>query len=140
MMERLYEIKNMKYECVYSPEVVERMRELVEIDYPAEDCLDFIDNYGEQEFLDYYDLFVDFESDCKNVNTQVLIDYYSGFSFLDLEYYGEFPTQQSFIQMYYELERLPDIIIIDWEETIKYVKQLFDFVPSNKNSFYIFGK
>lgn len=139
-MERLYEIKNMKYECVYSPEVVERMRELVEIDYPAEDCLDFIDKYGEQEFLDYYDLFVDFEKDCKNVNTQVLIDYYSGFSFLDLEYYGEFPTQQSFIQMYYELERLPDIIIIDWEETIKYVKQLFDFVPSNKNSFYIFGK
>jgi hypothetical protein len=141
MMERMYEIKNMKYESVYSPEVVERMKELSEIDYPIDDCLDFIDKYGEEEFLEYYDLLVDFEHDFRNVETQVLIDYYSGFSFLDLEYYGEFPSEKAFIEMYYpELDGLPAVLIIDWESTIRYVQELFDFVPSGKNAFHIFGK
>jgi len=139
---RMYEIVNMKYECVYSPEVVERLKELVEIDYPAEECLDFIDKYGEKDFLEYYDYFVDFESDFKYVNTQLLIDYYSGFSFLYLDFYGEYKTKESFIETYYLLENLPPVISIDWEKTFNYVKELFDFIPSGKdqNSFYIFGK
>lgn len=137
---RMFEICDMKYECVYSPESVERLKELVEADYCAEDCLDFIDKYGEQDFLEYYDLFIDFQEDVRYVNTQILIDYYSGFSFLDLEFYGEYKTQESFIERYYELDTLPPVIIIDWEKTFGYIKELFDFIPTDNNSFYIFGK
>lgn len=141
MIERMYEIKNMTYECVYSPQVVERIKELVETDYPVENCLDFIDSYGEQDFFNYYDLFVDFELDFKSIDTGVLIDFYSGFSFLDLEFMGEYSDEKSFIRKYYnELDILPPVISIDWEETIQQVKKFFDFVPSKKQTFYIFCK
>jgi hypothetical protein len=140
MIERMYEIKNMKYECVYSLEVVERIQELAESDYSVDDCLDFIDKYGEEEFFQYYDLLVDFEEDCKNVDTSILIDYYSGFSFLDQEYYGEYPCEQSFIEKYYEVEDFPSVVTIDWDKTINQVKQLFDFIPTGKQSLYVFGK
>jgi hypothetical protein len=137
----MIETHNMHYEMIYSPDVVERLKELVEADYSAKDCLDFIDNYGEEDFLEYYDILVEFESDHKSVNIQTLINYYSNFSFLDLEFMGEYPSERSFIEYYYcEIDRLSPLIIIDWQETISRVKKLFDFVPTNSGFFYIFAK
>jgi hypothetical protein len=67
-----------------------------------------------------------------------LIEYYSGFSFLDLEFYGEYKTERDFIEQYYEINLAP-VIIIDWDQTINQVKKLFDFIPSTSKTFYIFG-
>ena len=137
-MNRMFEIKNLKYECVYSPIIVKRIKELMEIDYPVDDCLDFVDLYGEKDFLDYYDLFVDFQHEYRKINVNTLIEYYSGFSFLDLEFYGEYKTERDFIEQYYEINLAP-VIIIDWDQTINQVKKLFDFIPSTSKTFYIFG-
>lgn len=128
----------MNYEQIFSPKVLEKIQELSDIDVSVEECLEFIDRFGEQDFLEYYESYVDFESDFKFVNIQTLIDFYSGLSFLDLEFCGEFLSQKHFIEMYYNIY-LSSVISIDWGQTILNVSKVFDFIPY-ENSFYIFSK
>lgn len=137
-MNEIYEIKNMKYEMVYSPEVVEEIKEWVSIDHSAEDCLDFVDRYGEEAFLEHYEAYVDFDQDYPTIDLDILFDYYSGFDYLYLSFYGEYSSIQAFIEHYYiELDALPPIIMIDWEQTISQVEKLFDFIPTKKNTIYV---
>lgn len=128
----------MNYEQIFSPKVVEKIQELSDIDVSVEECLEFIDRFGEQDFLEYYESYVDFESDFKFVNIQTLIDFYSGLSFLDLEFYGEFPSQKHFIEMYYNIYLSP-VISVDWDQTVLNASKFFDFIPY-KDGFYIFNK
>lgn len=128
----------MNYEQIFSPKVVEKIQELSDTDVSVEECLEFIDRFGEQDFLEYYESYVDFESDFKFVNIQTLIDFYSGLSFLDLEFHGEFPSQKHFIEMYYNIY-LSSVISVDWDQTILNVSKFFDFIPY-KDGFYIFNK
>lgn len=138
MIDRMYEIKNLKYECVYSPEVVKEIQELVNEDYSPDECLDFIDQYGEEAFLEHYVNFGAFEYENPKIDLEILIEYYSGFDFLYHHFYGEYKTKQAFIEHYYvELDALPPIIMIDWNSTISYVEKIFDFVPTKKNTFYV---
>ena len=132
-------LQMINYEQVFSPQVIEKIQELFDIDVSTEDCLEFIDKFGEDDFLQYYDDYIDFDDEVgKYVNIQTLIDFYSGLSFLDLEFYGRYTSQVDFIEKYYEID-LPPVIIIDWEQTTSYVSKLFDFVPY-KDGYYVFGK
>ena len=132
-------LQMVNYEQVFSPQVIEKIKELFDIDVSTEDCLEFIDRFGQDDFLQYYDDFIDFDNEVgKYVNIETLIDFYSGLSFLDLEFYGKYTSQADFIEKYYELD-LPPVIIIDWEQTTSYVSKLFDFV-SCEDGYYVFGK
>ena len=137
MNNELLQIVN--YEQVFSPQVIEKIQELFDIDVSTEECLEFIDKFGEDDFLQYYDDYIDFDHEVgKYVNIETLIDFYSGLSFLDLEFYGRYTSQVDFIEKYYKLD-LPPVIIIDWEQTTSYVSNLFDFVPCD-DGYYVFGK
>jgi hypothetical protein len=137
MNNELLQIVN--YEQVFSPKVIEKIQELFDIDVSTEEILEFIDKFGEDDFLQYYDDYIDFDHEVgKYVNIEKLIDFYSGLSFLDLEFYGKYTSQVEFIERYYELD-LPPVIIIDWEQTTSYVSKLFDFVPYG-DGYYVFGK
>ena len=103
MNNELLQIVN--YEQVFSPQVIEKIQELFDIDVSTEECLEFIDKFGEDDFLQYYDDYIDFDHEVgKYVNIETLIDFYSGLSFLDLEFYGKYTSQVDFIEKYYKLD------------------------------------
>jgi hypothetical protein len=132
-------LQMVNYEQVFSPQVIEKIQELFDIDVSTEECLEFIDKFGEDDFLQYYDDYIDFDNELgKYVNIETLIDFYSGLSFLDLDFYGKYTSQVDFIEKHYELD-LPPVIIIDWQQTTSYVSKLFDFVPCG-DGYYVFRK
>lgn len=137
MNHELLQIVN--YEQVFPPKVIKKIQELFDIDVSTEEILEFIDRFGEDDFLEYYDDFTDFDREFGGyVDIETLIEFYSGLSFLDLEFYGVYTSQVDFIEKYYEID-LPPVIIINWEETISYVSKLFDLVPCKKG-YAILGK
>jgi hypothetical protein len=138
--ELLYTVnKDLQYEMIFSPQVIQKIEELFDIDVSTEECLEFISKFGEQEFLDHFEDLIDFEYEFKFVNIQTLIDFYSGLSFLDLDFYGQFPSRREFIEMHYCLDDMDSVIIIDWNQTISQVSEIFDFIPSD-DGFYVFCK
>ena len=49
----LYTInKKLQYEAIFSSPVIEKIQELFDIDVSTEECLEFIERFGENEFLD----------------------------------------------------------------------------------------
>jgi hypothetical protein len=63
-------LNGMNYEMLYSQDVIERMHDYNEADYCSDDCLAFIDKYGEADFLQYYD---DYEIVFNNKNQNFLV-------------------------------------------------------------------
>jgi hypothetical protein len=133
-------LQMVNYEQVFSPQVIEKIQELFDIDVSTEECLEFIDKFGEQDFLQYYDKFVEFDHLFgKNVNIDILIDFYSGLSFLDLFFYGKYSSREFFIEEIFG-GGVNEIIAIDWQQTIANASKLYDFIPTPTNEYYIFRK
>jgi hypothetical protein len=141
-MDKFMGLNGMNYETLYSQEVIERMKEYNEADYCSDDCLVFIDKYGEADFLQYYDDYLDFDDLYgSQLDLDELVSYFSGFSFLHTVFYGVYDSPQDFAVKFYKLEELPVFLYIDWDISIDNLKDQYEFVFNNKNqNFLVFGK
>ena len=87
----------------------------------------FIDEYSEEEFQDYYELYVEIgEENCyEAVDAFIKENDVSDLKYFDAAYIGEFPSPERMAEDYFENEtdRLDYRISIDWEETSSYLLQ-----------------
>jgi hypothetical protein len=135
-------LNGMNYETLYSQEVIDRMKEYEEVDYCSDDCLTFIDKFGEEDFLTYYDDYLNFNEIYGHIlDLDELVSYFSGFSFLHTVFYGAFESPQDFVIKHFGLEELPHFLWIDWDITIDNVKDDYEIIFHDHNQkFLVFGK
>ena len=141
-MEKFMGLNGTHYEMLYSPEVIEKIKEYCDIDHDSDSCLEFIDKYGEADFLEYYDDYLDFDQLYgSRIDLDELVSFFSGFSFLYVDFYGDYDSVQDFAIKFYRLEELPEFLYIDWDMSIDCLKDQYEFVFHNKNhKFLVFGK
>lgn len=141
-MDKFIGLNGMNYETLYSQEVIERMHDYNEADYCSDDCLAFIDKYGEADFLQYYDDYLDFDDLYGRIlDLDELVSYFSGFHFLHTVFYGAYESPQDFAIKHYGLEELPQFLWIDWDISIDNLKDVYEIVFHDHNQkFLVFGK
>ena len=141
-MDKFMGLNGTHYEMLYSQEVIERMKDYDDADYCSDDCLVFIDKYGEADFLQYYDDYLDFDDLYgSQLDLDELVSYFSGFSFLHTTFYRVYDSPQDFAVKFYKLQELPVFLYIDWDISIDSLKDQYEFVFNNKNqNFLVFGK
>jgi hypothetical protein len=141
-MDKFIGLNGMNYEMLYSQDVIERMKDYNEADYCSDDCLAFIDKYGEADFLQYYDDYLDFDDLYGRIlDLDELVSYFSGFHFLHTVFYGAYESPQDFAIKHYGLEELPQFLWIDWDISIDNLKDDYEIVFHDHNQkFLVFGK
>jgi hypothetical protein len=141
-MDKFMGLNGTHYEMLYSQEVIERMKDYDDADYCSDDCLAFIDKYGEADFLEYYDDYLDFDELYGHVlDLDELVSYFSGFHFLHIPFYGFYESPQDFAIKYYGIEDLPSFLWIDWDISIDNLKDVYEIVFHDHNQkFLVFGK
>lgn len=133
------EIIQMTYETIFPKEVIELMKDLAEADYSMDDMVEFIQQYGEKEFLENYEFVKCYEFDYK-VNAQVLYDYYSGFDFLDMEFWGSYNSKEHFAKDFCYYDDLSNYLYVDWEKTIENLEKDYDMIETPYNNVIVIRK
>jgi antirestriction protein len=114
------------YKDVLAADTLEKISELCEDDsYALDDVLEFIDQNSEEDFLAYYEDYVDLGE----VHGYEPVDAFLKENGLDdLEsfedaYLGEYNSPADFAEEYLqnEIDRLSYFIVVDWEKTSEYM-------------------
>ena len=130
----------MTYEEIYSQKVVDKINDLAIDGFSPVSSINFIDKFGEDTFLEYYEDLIDFKEENPSIDVNILIEYYSGFDFLDDDFYGEFKSATEFASSFCYVDDISSYIVIDWIDTIQNLKEEFDFIPTKKQTVYIIRK
>ena len=135
MMEQKEAIQ-MSYDKIFPKEVIQLMQDLAEADYSMDDMVEFIEKYGQKEFLENYEFVKAYEYDYK-IDSEVLYDYYSGFDFLDLEFWGKYNSKEHFAKDFCYYDDVSDYLYVDWEKTIENLEKEFDMIESESKTIVI---
>ena len=99
----------------------------VEGDYSLEDALTFIDENSEEEFIEYYDEYVELgeEYGYEAVDAFIKLNDLGDLKYFSDAYIGDYQSPERMAQDYFdgETDRLDYRISIDWKETAEYLLQ-----------------
>lgn len=118
------------YREVFQPETVAKIDSLVGKDYDLDYILEFINEYSEYDFVDYYEKYVKYGDEYGYSIVDAFLTRFDLES-LDLlpdSYYGWFDSPATFAEERFEdeLRNFPSCIVVDWEETAKALLE-YDF-------------
>jgi antirestriction protein len=127
------------YREVYNANTVEKIDELLEDSYALDDMLEFIDEYNETDFMDYYEEYVRCGEAIGYEAVDALIGETGSVSDVedcDERYRGCYHSTAEFAEEMYEgCYDLPVGIVVDWEAT--WERNLrYDFTECNDGSTY----
>ena len=110
------------------PETVAYLeKNCVEGDYCLDNALTFIDEYSEEEFIEYYDEYVELSEGYgyEDVDAFLQLNDLDDLKFFADAYIGEYQSPERMAQDYFdgETDRLDYRISIDWQETGAYLLQ-----------------
>ena len=111
-------------EVVYTQEVQDKFDALYMKNYHDEDMHNFIAEYGAQNFLNYYDTYVELGEDYSYGAVDAFIDEF-GFDLLSVDnfqdsYEGQYESGAEFAEQHYEnmgYDPIPSWVTVDWEAT-----------------------
>ena len=128
------------YKEIYSTQVVEKIDELIEDNFYLDDMLVFIDEYSEEDFLNYYEEYVNFGEDYTYEAVDAFIEEFGieNINSFGDAYHGMYETGAAFAEQYFDDMgySIPDCVVVDWNETWER-NFYYDFTISNG---YVFGK
>jgi hypothetical protein len=98
-----------------------KIEELMEDSFYLDDMLDFINEHGDDNFINYYDDYVRFGED----NSYAAVDaFIEEFGIQEVErfedaYHGEWETPEIFAEVYCDDMgyKVPEFVVVDWEAT-----------------------
>jgi hypothetical protein len=110
------------YKTFLSEQTISQIDYLIEENYNVDEMLAFIDNYGENEFVLYYE---DYSEAKKSLGESVVEAYISEYDFSDIASIYEcfvdwYSSESDFAEDYVTNqlgEKVPSCIVVDWEET-----------------------
>ena len=125
------------YKEVFALETVEKIQQLTEEDsYDLGCILEFIDENSEDDFVAYYEEYVSTAEDLGYDVVDAFVNYHGNMGYVENvkdAYKGSYQDEETFAEEYYESEydlyRIPNGLVIDWEATWNQnLKYDFDFV------------
>ena len=133
------------YKEIFKAETVELIEEFLEDNYDLTPILEFIDEHGEDDFLTYYEEYVE---QGENVGYDVVDAFVEENGFCDVEhcseaYVGCYVDGATFAEEYSNDcgDHIPDHIIVDWDLTWeRSLAYDFDIVEKGFRTCYIFRK
>ncbi len=108
------------YKEILKPETVEFIDGLVDEGYEIVDILEFIDEHSEEDFVTYYEAYVE---QGENLGYDVVDAFVKENGFCDVEhcedaFVGSYRSGADFAEEFYnEQYNLPCEIVVDWEQT-----------------------
>lgn len=109
------------YKEVYSNETLDKIDALLEENYALDDMIQFIDQYGEENFDNWYEDYVTAGEDYGYEAVDAFIDEFEldCVSCFGDSYQGEYRTPSDFAEQLCEDlgYNVPDFVIVDWSET-----------------------
>jgi hypothetical protein len=115
------------YRETLAPETVTQIDNFVESQYDLGAILEWIDENGEDNFAEYYELYVELgEENCyEAVDAFIKENDVSDLKYFRDAYIGEYQSPERMAEDYfdYETDRLDYRISIDWRETADYLLQ-----------------
>jgi hypothetical protein len=121
------------YKEIFSEEVANKIDEFVDDCYSLQDILDFIDANSEEDFLNYYEEYVE---QGENLGYDVVDAFVEEFGLSDVEntekaYVGEYHSKAEFAEEFTsEQYDIPDFVVIDWQATFDH-NLCYDFTFAN---------
>jgi antirestriction protein len=133
------------YKETLKAETVELIDELLEDNYCLEDILVFIDEHSEEDFVTYYETYVE---QGEKVGYEVVEAFIEEEGFCDLEhvedaYVGTYASGADFAEELVEEQggEIPSFVIVDYEETwAKNLSYDYTLVEKGYHNCYIFRK
>ncbi len=121
------------YKEIYSTDTVEKIDELVEQNYEITDILEFIDQYSEDQFIDFYEDYVDQGEDLGYdvVDSFIELHGIGCVTYCREAYQGKYYSTEYFAEEFTNDVHggVPDYIVVDWEKTWEQCLSYdFDFV------------
>ncbi len=120
----------------FSTEVQEKIADLIDMGYHDADMYDFINVYGQDAFLTYYDQYVDLGENHSYDAVEAFIQEFDIDSLPQFEdaYYGAYDSEEQFVESYIDdtsgAASIAPWVVIDytqtWESSLQY-----DFVFNN---------
>jgi hypothetical protein len=108
----------------YSTETLELLEDLEDNCYAMDDMIEFIEQYGEEDFRKYYEYYVELGEKHSYDAVDAFIKAFGIWEIASTEsfndaYYGEYDSQADFAQTFYEerYDDFPTEIAVDWQQT-----------------------
>jgi hypothetical protein len=118
------------YTETLSPLIVNFIDRLLDQDYELNAMLEFIDEHNEEDFFEYYEAYVEagethgYEAIDLFINEVAALDELEKF---EDAYIGEYGSAADMAECFFngdgDVERMDYRIVVDWEETAKYLLQ-----------------
>ena len=107
----------------YPANVQQKIDELVEENYALDDIVDFIDVYGNDNFLEFYEEYVQQGEDYSYDAVDAFVDEFGidAIGHFTDAYYGEYDSEVDFAEQYmldvhnFNAENVP--VVVDWQAT-----------------------
>jgi hypothetical protein len=121
------------YKETFSAETVEKIDELLEDNYALEDILEFIDNNNEDDFVAFYEEYVNQGENLGYDVVDAFVEYYglANVEHCEDAYRGTYNSGADFAEEFYNevYGDVPSFLVVDWEETWNQSMSYdFDFV------------
>lgn len=122
------------YKEVLQPATVEFIEEnCIEGEYELEDALKFIEEHNEEDFVRYYDTYINAGENIGYDVVDAFIGYHGDVSYVEHvedSYYGTYNSEADFAEEYYSnIGEVDAFLVVDWEATWKSSLYYdFDFV------------
>jgi hypothetical protein len=109
------------YKEMLSADTVEKIDELIDENYALDDMLEFIDNYNENDFVNYYEEYcrcgeaIGYDAVDALIGEMGCVSDIEG---CDERYRGCYESTADFAEEFYnEISDVPSALVIDWEAT-----------------------
>jgi len=128
------------YKEILNPPTVEKIDELLEENYYLGDMLEFIDEYNEEDFVNYYEEYVRCGEAIGYEAVDALIGEMGCMSDIedcDERYQGCYNDEAEFAEEFVSEMgySIPDIVVVDWEQTWESSLR-YDFTSCNDGTSY----
>lgn len=134
------------YQTFLAAETIDKIEELSTENFYFEDMLIFIDEYSEQDFVKYYETYVD---QSEKIGYEIVDAYLKENGFDDIDsvdelFVGEYQSESDFAETYTNdicNITIPDFVVIDWQETFdRNLQYDFDTIQSKSYGVYVFRR
>ncbi len=134
------------YTTFLQSETIDKISELETEHFHFEDMLIFIDEHSEQDFVKYYETYVD---QSEKIGYEIVDAYLSENGFDDIDsvdelFVGEYQSEADFAESYVNDisdVTIPDFVVIDWQETYdRNLQYDFDAIQNKTYGVYIFRR
>lgn len=122
------------YKEILQTATVEKIDELLEDNYELTDILEFIDEHNEEDFVAYYEKYVEQGENLGYDVVDAFIDYHDDVSYVEHvedAYRGSYDSEAEFAQEFTNdvYGDVPSFVVVDWEATWdRNLSYDFDFV------------